>query len=100
MHDVCIISTWILNSIPPRTPPTLKKHGIDLADVEYVFYDQSAVTIEDHDHDEHRFVTIGMDHLGRVLVVCYTYRGTTVIRLISARKAKPHEQKDYEGRLP
>lgn len=82
---------------PAKNTANIKKHGIDLADVEDVFYDQSAVTVEDNDHDEQRFVTIGMDYLGRVLVVCYTYRGTTVIRLISARKAKPHEQKDYEG---
>lgn len=82
---------------PAKNIANIKKHGIDLADVESVFYDQSAITIEDNDHDEQRFVTIGMDDLGRVLVVCYTYRGTTAIRLISARKAKPHEQRDYEG---
>jgi len=75
----------------------IKKHGIDLADVEGVFYDQNAITIEDRDHQEQRFVTIGTDDFGRVLVVCYTYRGKTTIRLISARKAKPHEHKDYEG---
>ena len=82
---------------PAKNAVNIKKHGIDLADVEGVFYDQSALTIEDGDHDEQRFVTLGMDDLGRILVVCYTYRGPATIRLISARKAKPHERKDYEG---
>lgn len=55
------------------------------------------MTIEDGDHSEQRFVTLGMDDLGRILVVCYTYRDETTIRLISARKAEPHERKEYEG---
>ncbi|MFA6442562.1 MAG: BrnT family toxin [Sterolibacterium sp.] len=82
---------------PAKNIANIKKHGVDLADVEGVFYDQSAVTVEDNDHDEQRFVTIGMDDFGRILVVCYTYRGKAAIRLISARKAKPHEHKVYEG---
>ena len=52
-------------------------------------------TVNDSDHDEERFVTIGMDAYGRILVVVYTWRGD-VIRLISARKATKHEHKQYE----
>jgi uncharacterized DUF497 family protein len=51
--------------------------------------------VTDPDHDEERFVTIGMDAYGRILVVVYTWRGD-VIRLISARKATKHEHKQYE----
>lgn len=36
----------------------------------------------------------GMGAKGRVLVVVYTYRGEN-IRIISARKAEPHELEDY-----
>lgn len=82
---------------PAKNRLNITKHGINLADVEAVFYDPNALTIEDRDHDEQRFVTIGDDGIGRILVVCYTYRGEKTIRLISARKAKPHERKDYEG---
>jgi len=82
---------------PAKNRLNIAKHGIDLADVEEVFHDRNALTIEDRDHDEQRFVTIGDDGVGRILVVCYTYRGETTIRIISARKAKPHERKDYEG---
>jgi hypothetical protein len=45
-----------------------------------------AVTIEDKRRDEQRFVTVGTDLWGSVLVVVYAYDGED-IRLISARKA-------------
>jgi len=59
--------------------------------------DEAAVTIADEFADEERFITLGMDALGRLLVVVYTWRGEETIRLISARKATPHERKQYEG---
>lgn len=44
---------------------------------------------------EQRHVTLGLDALGRVLVV-YTYRGEH-IRIISARKATTKEARTYES---
>jgi uncharacterized DUF497 family protein len=74
-----------------------RKHaGIRLSEVEAVFYDALAITIEDRDHDEERFVTLGIDALGRLLVVAYCYRGEDEIRLFSARHAEPHERRVYE----
>jgi uncharacterized DUF497 family protein len=73
----------------------LDKHGVDFADAATVFDDSNAVTIDDPDHNEERFVTIGMDAYGRILVVVYTWRGD-VIRIISARKSTKHEQKQYK----
>jgi uncharacterized DUF497 family protein len=73
----------------------LDKHGVDFADAAAVFDDSNAVTIDDPDHNEERFVTIGMDAYGRILVVVYTWRGN-VIRIISARKATKYEQKQYK----
>jgi uncharacterized DUF497 family protein len=43
---------------------------------------------------EERYVTIGIDALGNVLVVIYTWRGERP-RLISARKATPQERERY-----
>jgi len=80
---------------PVKNRINIRKHGIDLADVEAVFYDLNAITVEDRDHKEQR-LTLGMDSFGRLLVVCYTYRGNTT-RVISARKAEPHERRAYEG---
>jgi uncharacterized DUF497 family protein len=51
----------------------------------------------DEHPDEERFVTIGMDGFGRVLVVVYTWRGNQRIRIISARKATRYERQQYEG---
>lgn len=82
---------------PRKNQTNIRQHGIDLGDTEGVFFDPCALTMEDCDHDEQRFVTIGTDAFGRVLVVCYTYRGDSAVRLISARKAEPHERKTYEG---
>lgn len=45
---------------------------------------------------EQRFVTLGMDALGRVLVVVHTPRGSRV-RLISARKASKGEAEQYHA---
>lgn len=74
----------------------LKKHRIDFADAVTVFSDDAAITIEDDYPDEERYVTIGLDALGRLLVVIYTWRSKS-IRLISARKATRQERKQYEG---
>ena len=52
--------------------------------------------IEDRDHDEQRFITLGMDAFGRLLVVVYAYREPDAIRLISARQAESHERRQYE----
>ena len=76
----------------------LAKHGVALADTFAVFEDPRALTLEDDEEDEERFVTIGTDCFGRVLVVVYTWRGDK-IRLISARKANRSEVKRYERKL-
>jgi uncharacterized protein len=82
---------------PIKNKINFQKHQIDLADVEGVFYDDRAITVEDRDHDEERFVTLGMDGFGRLLVVAYHYRGEDEIRVISARTVEPHERRTYEG---
>jgi len=74
------------------------KHGIAFVDTFAVFEDPNAVTIEDFRSDEHRYVTIGMDAFGRILVVVYTWRDGK-IRLISARKAMRSEVRQYEGEI-
>lgn len=80
---------------PDKSRLNLAKHGVHFADAVTVFSDDRALTIEDDHPDEERFVTIGMDALGRILLVVYTFRGTS-IRIISARKATAQERKQYE----
>jgi uncharacterized protein len=78
-----------------KAATNLLKHGIDFADAVSVFSDDRAITVPDERFDEERFATMGMDALGRVLVVVYTWRGNE-IRLISARPANRHQRKQYE----
>ncbi len=76
-----------------------QKHRIDFTDAIGVFGDPYALTIEDPDGEgEQRFITLGLDFLGHILVVVYTYRGDK-IRLISARPATKKEIKNYEKRI-
>ena len=74
------------------------KHNVDFADAATALSDEAALTIPDDDHGEERFVTIGMDATGRLLVVSYTYRDDDV-RLISARRATKREQRQYSGEI-
>ena len=83
---------------PKKATSNLRKHDIDFADAVTVFEDELALTIDDDDPDEKRFVTIGMDALARVLVVVFTWRADN-IRIISARKAGPEERRQYEEGL-
>jgi uncharacterized DUF497 family protein len=78
-----------------KAAANLRKHGIDFADAVSVFSDDLAITIPDERFDEERFVTIGVDAFGRVLVVVYTMRDDE-IRIISARKATRQEQQQYQ----
>jgi len=81
---------------PNKARANLRKHGVDFADAATVFDDPLAVTISDEGSEEYRFVTIGSDAEGHILVVVYSWRGYN-IRIISARAATRNERKHYEG---
>jgi len=84
---------------PEKAKEKRSKHGVAFPDAEPVLFDPHAITREDEQAEgEQRFVTVGLDALGRVLVVVYTYRGETV-RLISARKATHNESRVYARRI-
>jgi hypothetical protein len=82
---------------PRKAVANLKKHGVDFADAATVLHDERAITIRDDEADEERYVAIGMDALGNMLVVVYTWRDDRP-RLISARRAKPQEREQYEAK--
>jgi uncharacterized protein len=71
-----------------------RKHGVHFADAVSVLEDDLALTIEDDFIEERRWVTLGQDLFGRLLVVVYVWRGDE-IRVISARKAQPKERREY-----
>lgn len=75
-----------------------RKHGVSFEEARSVFYDDNAMRIPDPEHsdDEDRFVMLGMSQVLRVLVVVHVFReDDSVIRLISARRATKHEQRQY-----
>ena len=81
---------------PRKAESNLRKHRVDFADAVSVFSDSLALTIQDESDEEARFLTLGSDLLGRVLVVAYTWRGDR-LRIISARRATTRERKQYGG---
>ena len=82
---------------PAKARANLRKHRVSFAHAEQSLRDPLASTIEDPDAEgEQRFVTLGMDALGRVLVVVHTPRGS-LTRLISARKASRGEAEQYHA---
>jgi uncharacterized DUF497 family protein len=63
---------------PAKAQANLRKHGVSFADGERVLRDPRGITIEDPDAcGGQRFLTIGTDALGRVLVIVHTPRGAS-----------------------
>ena len=82
---------------PDKAGENERKHGVSFAEAATVFGDPLSVTVADPDHSvgEVRFLTIGMSHQQRLLVVAHADRDDAV-RLISARAATRAERKTYE----
>ena len=93
MHILETVVQWDGN----KAASNLRKHGVDFADAASVLEDEAALTMPDEHPDEERWLTLGMDVLGRLLVVAYTWRNDEP-RLISARKANRTERRQYEGK--
>jgi uncharacterized DUF497 family protein len=74
----------------------LRKHGVAFEEAARVFLDGRRLEIYDgrEDYGEDRWATIGQAYEA-VLYVVYTVRHEDIIRIISARRAISHEQKQY-----
>jgi uncharacterized protein len=80
---------------PAKARANRVKHGVAFPDAVGVFEDPRGITLDDPHPAEDRYVTLGLDFLGRVLVVSWTWRDEE-IRLISARPATRAETREYE----
>ena len=83
---------------PCKDRSSRRKHGISFLEASSVFYDDNAILFDDPDHSERedRYLLIGSFSQGRLLVISRCYRrNDSIIRLISARKAKKTEENDY-----
>jgi len=83
---------------PKKAKANLKIHGVSFEEAQSTFYDEWAILYDDPDHsrNEDRFLLLGVSVRLRILIVSHCYREEeSVIRLISARKARDEEEKEY-----
>ena len=79
-------------------------HKVSFQRAGMIFRDQHTISIFDDEHSqkEDRWITLGIDDSGILLVVSHTFREINAsvcnIRIISARKATKREVKQYEER--
>ena len=87
---------------PAKANQNILKHKVRFQRTAEVFKDPHAISIfdEEHSQDEDRWITIGKDNIGILLVVSHTFRKNEEescrIRNISSRKATKNERKQYE----
>ena len=76
----------------------LRKHKVSLIEAATVFGDFLGTTAPDpaHSAGEHRYITVGLSNLGRLLMVAHAERGDR-IRIISARTLTGREKSAYEN---
>ena len=79
-----------------KAASNLRKHGVAFEDAARVFLDDARIEGYDgrEDYGEDRWISIGQV-AGMLLCVVYTVRLGEIIRIISARKATPHERRQY-----
>ncbi len=78
-----------------------RRHRVSFVQAATVFQDpnQIATFDEDHSDTEDRWITLGFDRNGILLIVVHTFKETEYyinVRIISARKATRAETKQYE----
>jgi uncharacterized DUF497 family protein len=62
---------------PKKNAANIKRHGVSLSEGDGVLNDPLALTVEDDAADgEQRFVTIGRNAFGSLMVVIHTPRGS------------------------
>ncbi len=86
---------------PKKAALNISGHRISFSRAATVFKDSSMLTIFDEGHSEmeERWVTMGCDEHGILLVVSHMFRAIEydqcIIRIISARKATKRERAQY-----
>jgi len=79
-----------------KAASNLKKHGVSFPEASTAFDDELGAYYPDTVHDD-RFILIGYSRRQRLLYVVHAEVRLDVIRIISARRATPHEKTHYEN---
>jgi hypothetical protein len=86
---------------PAKARENLRKHRVSFECASTVFLDPAAISILDeaHSEEEERWISLGLDASGSLLVVIHTFEPIDVesarVRIISARRATRREERDY-----
>jgi uncharacterized protein len=86
---------------PSKARENLRKHKLSFERAAQVFRDPDVISVEDEEHSEQedRWVSMGRDGGGNLLIVIHTFREidpeNVTIRIISARKATRREARQY-----
>lgn len=87
---------------PDKAQSNIEKHGITFEEAAEVFLDALQLSVFDDEHSEHeeRWITLGKNSKGYLIVVIHTFEEhnhqKVTLRIISARKATKQEQQQYE----
>ncbi|MGO9122937.1 MAG: BrnT family toxin [Desulfomonilaceae bacterium] len=85
-----------------KAEQNLRKHKVSFRRAATIFGDPRAISIfdEEHSDEEDRWITMGSDNKGTVLVIVHTFRriveSSYSVRIISARRATKVEREQYE----
>jgi hypothetical protein len=85
---------------PEKETANRRKHTVTFLEACYAFADKYMLTLYDKEHSDNEdgWITIGQIPNNKILVVIHTVRKTSgkeTVRIISARKATKHEEKQY-----
>lgn len=72
-----------------------RRHGVRFEEAATVFFDPLFVLTDASRNDEARDAAIGFDGTGRLLYVVHIEYDGPRIRIISARRAEPDEERRY-----
>ena len=87
---------------PKKATGNIRKHKVSFERAASIFRDPNLLSIPDDEHSEYeeRWITIGMDETGVLLVLSHKFEtlgnASSRIRIISARKATRKEKGQYE----
>ncbi len=82
---------------PRKAASNVRKHSVTFEEASTVFDDEHALVQPDLTHAD-RLLILGASTRARVLFVVYVEQeADDLVRIISARKATPHERKAYEN---
>jgi len=86
---------------PVKAASNLKKHGVSFEEASEIFIDPLQLSILDEANErEERWITLGNTRSHKLRLLVHTFMiyndQQIIIRIISARRATRHEQKQYK----